>query len=381
MTRQRLCSLIEIEGIKENVKLCILFGTRPEIIKMSPLIRVCQELGQDYFALHTCQHASFEMDEVFFRDLELPTPRYRLEEVGRLQSRSTATLLAAMMTGIEAVLADERPDVVLVPSDPHTTLAGAVIAGHMQIKVGHVESGLRSYDWSMPEELNRIMTDHISTYLFAPTEAAAAILRRENIPESRIFVTGNTVVDAVKRHLPIAMKASTVLARLSLTPQRYFLCTTHRAENLNDPIRLGGILSGISRVQEHFGLPVLVPIHPSLERALRRHSLNLPPGVQSCEPAGYLDFLVLQASAAMVLTDSGGLQEETAVLAVPCVTLRDNTERPESVEAGSNILAGTDPERILRCSVTMSERRRDWINPFGDGHAADRIISIVRGGA
>ena len=195
------------------MKLCILFGTRPEIIKMSPLIRVCEQLGQDYFALHTCQHASFEMDEVFFRDLELPAPRHRLEDVGRLSSRSPATLLAAMMTGIERVLTEERPDVVLVPSDPHTTLAGAVIAGHMQIKVGHVESGLRSYDWSMPEELNRIMTDHVSTYLFAPTEATAAILRKENIPESRIFVTGNTVVDAVNRHLPIATRRSTVLSR------------------------------------------------------------------------------------------------------------------------------------------------------------------------
>jgi UDP-N-acetylglucosamine 2-epimerase (non-hydrolysing) len=250
-----------------------------------------------------------------------------------------------------------------------------MIAAHLQIPVGHVESGLRSRDWSMPEEINRIMTDHISTYLFAPTEAAAAILRAEGIPPQRIHVTGNTVVDALMSHLAIAKQHSRILGDNRIT-SGYVLWTTHRAENLNDPSRLAGILRAMERVIDEVG-PVVFPIHPSTEGALVRHGLSISPRAHVIPPVGYLDFLMLQAEARLVITDSGGIQEETAILRVPCVTLRDNTERPESVEAGANILAGTDPDCILQCAGEMLSRPRTWPNPFGDGHAAERIISIV----
>jgi UDP-N-acetylglucosamine 2-epimerase (non-hydrolysing) len=359
-------------------RICILFGTRPEIIKMSPLIRVCERQSVDHFVLHTGQHSTYEMDEIFFRDLKLSAPTHKLDSVAKVSSRTPARVLAAMLVGVEDVLSAERPDVVLVPSDPHATLAGAVIAAHLQIPVGHVESGLRSRDWTMPEEINRIMTDHISTYLFAPTEPAAAILRSEGIPAEKIHVTGNTVVDALLEHLPIAKERSTILADHGLAPG-YVLWTTHRAENLNDRSRLSGILTAMERVLADLGGPLVFPIHPSTENALTRYGFQVPRGVKVIPPVGYLDFLVLQSAARLVVTDSGGIQEETTILRVPCVTLRDNTERPESVEAGGNLLAGTDPEAILRSAREMLSRPRDWKNPFGDGHAAERIISIVSG--
>jgi len=326
----------------------------------------------DYFILHTGQHYSYEMDRVFFDELELPQPKYNLD-VG---SGTHAEQTGRIMIGVEKVLMKERPDIVLVQGDTNTTLAGALAAAKLQIKVGHVEAGLRSFDRRMPEEINRVLTDHISDYLFAPTEKARQNLLREGLDGSRIYVTGNTIVDAVYQNLEIAKKKVSVLKDLGLKSEGYFLVTAHRQENVDVKERLEGILKGMELIHQEFSMPVVFPMHPRTRRRIREFGLSLN-GIEVINPLGFLEFLQLEANARLVLTDSGGVQEETCILKVPCVTLRDNTERPETLEVGSNVLAGTDPESILESVRIMLNRERSWENPFGDGRAGERIVRII----
>jgi len=354
------------------MKISIVLGTRPEIIKMSPVIRECERRGLDYFILHTGQHYSYEMDRVFFEELELPQPKYNLD-VG---SGTHAEQTGRIMIGVERVLTKEKPDVVLVQGDTNTVLAGALAATKLHIKVGHVEAGLRSYDRRMPEEINRVLTDHISDYLFAPTEKAKQNLLREDIDESKIFVTGNTIVDAVYQNLEIAKRRVNVLKDLGLKPKEYFLVTAHRQENVDVKERLKGILKGLELIHEEFSMPVVFPVHPRTQKRIKELGLSLD-GVKVINPLGFLEFLQLEANARLVLTDSGGVQEETCILGVPCVTLRDNTERPETLEVGSNILAGTKPETILQSVKTMFSRENNWKNLFGDGRAGEKIVEIL----
>jgi len=369
--KRNSCSdrLGKIETMDEHVKISIVLGTRPEIIKMSPVIRECERLGLDYFILHTGQHYSYNMDRVFFEDLELPEARYNLD-VG---SGSHGWQTGKMLVGIEGVFEKERPDVVLVQGDTNSTLAGALAAAKLGIKVGHVEAGLRSYDRRMPEEINRTLTDHCSDYLFAPTEKSKKILLGEGISEGKIFVTGNTVVDAVFQNLEIANRKRNVMNDLHLKPRDYFLVTAHRQENVDDKERFFGILSGLEKVGCEFGVPIVYPVHPRSGKQMKEFGLQ-PGGVRLIEPVDFLSFLQLEDNAILVLTDSGGVQEEACVLGVPCVTLRDNTERPETVEVGSNVLAGTDYDRILECVKMMVLRENCWENPFGDGNAGRKIV-------
>ncbi len=351
--------------------IAIILGTRPEIIKMSPIIRACEALGEDYFTLHTGQHYSSEMDQAFFEDLELPESKYNLD-VG---SGTHAEQTGRIMTGIERILLEEKPEIVLVQGDTNTVLAGALAASKLHIKVGHVEAGLRSYDRRMPEEINRIVADHISDVLFPPTETAKKNLIEEGIPEERIFVTGNTVVDAVEQNLAIARRKDDLLQQLGLTSKGFFLVTAHRAENVDTKQRLEGILQGLEAIQNEFSLPIVFPMHPRTAKMVQTFGLSLD-GICVTEPLGYLDFLQLEANARLVLTDSGGLQEESCILGVPSVTLRNNTERPETVEVGANVLAGTDPDMMLHCAKKMLAQGRSWANPFGDGKAGERIVQI-----
>ncbi len=357
----------------EEMKIVIILGTRPEIIKMSPVIRECERRGIDYFILHTGQHYSHEMNKVFFEELELPhQPEYNLN-VG---SGTHAEQTGKIMIGVEKVLMKEMPDVVLVQGDTNTTLAGALAATKLHIKVGHVEAGLRSYDRRMPEEINRILTDHVSDYLFAPTEKAKQNLLKEGINENKIFITGNTIVDAVYQNLEIAKKKVNVLKDLGLKPKEYFLVTAHRQENVDAKERLKGILRGLELIHEEFSIPVIFPIHPRTQKRIKEFGLTFN-GVVVTNPVGFLEFLQLEANAKLVLTDSGGAQEETCILKVPCVTLRDNTERPETLEVGSNILAGTRPKRIVESVKTMLNKENKWKNPFGDGKTGERIIKLI----
>ena len=363
-------------------KICVIIGTRPEIIKMSPVARACEGSGLEWFMIHTGQHYSYNMDRVFFEQLELPDARYNLD-VGSGSGRH-GEQTGRMLSGIEEILIAEKPDAVLVEGDTNTVLAGALAASKLGIKVGHVEAGLRSYDRRMPEEINRVVADHISDYLFAPTVQSRDILLGEGISDEKIFVTGNTVVDAVYQNLKIVNgradwdenPESIFGTGLDLEPNGYFLATAHRQENVDDAARFAGILKGLEIVSREFSLPVIYPIHPRSRKMMDEFSLDAE-GVTFIEPLDYLSFLKLEADARLVLTDSGGVQEETCILKVPCVTLRDNTERPETAGVGANVLVGVDPEKILEGARVMISRGRDWENPFGDGRAGERIVSIT----
>ena len=356
------------------MKVTIVLGTRPEIIKMAPIIRELDRRGRDYFILHTGQHYSYNLDRVFFEQLKLPRAKYNLE-VG---SSSPGEQTARILTGVEKVLQQENPDVVLVEGDTNSVLAGALAAVKLHIKVGHVEAGLRSYDRDMPEEINRLLTDHCSDYLFAPTEKAKAILLGEGIQESKIFVTGNTIVDAVYQNWQVAGEGKDTLSNLGLEPGKYFLVTLHRQGNVDDPSRFASIVEGLDSIATEFETTVIYPIHPRSRKMMVDFNLK-PKNITLIEPVDFLEFLQLEINARLILTDSGGVQEESCILGVPCVTLRDNTERPETIEVGSNVLAGTLPERILECSKVMLARENNWANPFGDGKAGKRIVDILGG--
>jgi len=357
------------------VKIAVILGTRPEIIKMSPVIRELEKKQENYFILHTGQHYSYNLDRVFFEQLKLPQAKHNLE-VG---SGSHAQQTAKILIGVEEVLQDDTPDVILVEGDTNSVFAGALAATKLHIKVGHVEAGLRSYDRNMPEEINRILTDHCSDYLFAPTEKAKTILLGEGISENKIFVTGNTIVDAVHQNLEIAKAQGNTLSSLNLAPAKYFLVTLHRQENVDDPRRFASILKGLDKVAAEFRIPTVYPVHPHSLRRMKEFGLK-PENITLIEPISFLDFLQLESNARLIFTDSGGVQEEACILGVPCVTLRDNTERPETLEVGSNILAGALPDKILSCAGLMLNKENKWSNPFGDGRAGQRIVKTITEG-
>jgi len=314
------------------------------------------------------------MDKVFFEQLKLPGAKYNLEVGSGSHGEQTAKIL----TGVEKVLVSEKPGVVLVEGDTNTVLAGAMAASKLHIKIGHVEAGLRSYDRQMPEEINRILTDHCSDYLFAPTEKSKTILLGEGIPNERIYVTGNTVVDAVYQNLRLARDNGNILNKLNLKPKEYFLVTVHRQENVDNAVRFNSILRALDKLASIYKLPICYPIHPRSWKMMTEFNLS-PGSITIMDPLDYFGFLQLESKAKLILTDSGGVQEEACILRVPCVTLRDNTERPETLEVGANMVAEAFPDKILECAHAMLLKINDWQNPFGDGHAGKRIISILNG--
>ena len=352
--------------------IAIVLGTRPEIIKMSPIIRECETRNLDYFILHSGQHYSYDMDAVFFENLRLPDPKYRLDVGSGPHGQQTGKMLA----GIEDVLLKESPDYVVVLGDPNTPLAGALAAAKLHIPVCHVEAGRRSYNRRMPEEINRIVIDHISDCLCAPTELAKENLLKEGIDAEKIVVTGDPIVDAVSENLIIAGERSTILQDLGLTSKGYVLVTVHRAENTDLKGRLQGILTALEALSDSLSLPVVFPVHPRTEGKIREFGL-LMEGILQTGPLGYLDFLQLEANAELILTDSGCIQEESCILSVPCVTLRDDTERPETLMVGSNVLAGTNPHQILPAAFRMLSLEHKWQNPFGDGSAGKHIVQHI----
>ena len=356
------------------MKVAVVVGTRPEIIKMAPIIKELEKHGTDFFIIHTGQHYSYNMDEVFFKQLKLPHANFKLD-VG---SGSHAEQTAKILIGVEEILKHEKPDIVLVEGDTNTVLAAALTASKLHIKVGHVEAGLRSSDKQMPEEINRILTDHCSDYLFAPTEISKKNLMRENIDEKKIFITGNTIVDALMQNLEIAKQEADVLQQLNLDPKNYCLVTLHRQENVDNRERFTSILEGLNRVGLEINVPVVYPVHPRARKMMTEFNLN-PLNLKMIEPQDYFSFIQLESNARLILTDSGGIQEEACVLRVPCVTLRDNTERPETITVGANLLAGITANKIVDCSYKMMDKATDWLNPFGDGNAAKKIIDIVEG--
>jgi UDP-N-acetylglucosamine 2-epimerase (non-hydrolysing) len=358
------------------MKIGIIVGTRPEIIKMAPVIRECQQRGIAYFIIHSNQHYSVEMDSIFFKELALPAPDYNLGVGSGLHSNQTGNILIKM----EPILLDEKPDVVLVQGDTNTVLAGALAASKLDIKVGHIEAGLRSYDRTMPEETNRILTDHMSEYLFAVGKNQQAILAKEGIAKNKIFTVGNTVSDSLFQHLALAENTSNILTEVGVQAGKYFLVTAHRASNVDIKSSLLELLAIFDKLHEKYSQTIVWPIHPRTQAKLKEFSIEVPNYLKLLPPIGYLDFIQLQKKAQLILTDSGGIQEEACLLGVPCITLRENTERPESIEVGANVLVGRDADKALMAADKwLSANDFSWENPFGDGHVAQAIIDVVMG--
>ncbi|WP_457741522.1 non-hydrolyzing UDP-N-acetylglucosamine 2-epimerase [Thermococcus sp.] len=360
------------------MKPAIIFGTRPEIIKLSPVVRAFLKLGIRPLLVHTGQHYDYEMSKVFIYELELPEIDYHLEVGSGTQAEQTGKA----MIKIERVLMEEKPDVTMVQGDTNTVLAGALASVKLKIPVAHIEAGLRSFDRTMPEEINRVLTDHASEVLFPPTDEARKNLEREGITEN-VYVVGNTVVDAVLENSKIAERKSNILKLLGIRRKGYVLVTAHRSENTDRRRNLERLVE----ILESLPLPVVYPLHPRTRKRLKEFGLwerlKSLKNLILIEPLGYLDFLKLEKNAFAVLTDSGGIQEEAVVLGVPCLTLRYNTERPETLKVGANVLVGLEKDRVLMYIEKLLnekefyKRMANAPNPFGDGRAGERIAKIL----
>ncbi len=356
------------------MKVCIVLGTRPEIIKLTPIIRYCQNHSVEFFIIHSNQHYSENMDKIFFEELNLPQPRYNLS-VG---SGTHANQIGNILLKIENVLISEKPNIVLVQGDTNTVVATALATSKLSIPLGHIEAGLRSYDKSMPEETNRIITDHVSDFLFAPTKIQEQILISEGIDKKKVFVTGNTIVDSVLYYKEIAMKKSKILSQFNIKPKGYFLITVHRSKNVDiseNLIKLKDMLNTIALLYNEYSL--VWPIHPRTRKKIQEHSIKIPDNIIIIEPVGFLDFLLLEMNAKIIITDSGGVQEEACILNIPCITLRENTERPETVNVGMNILCGLDKKKVMLAIKKFIEYSPKCSNPFGDGHTAEYIMKSI----
>ena len=368
------------------MKIAVVLGTRPEIIKMASVIDEIENRGHELLLIHTGQHYDKEMSENFFIDLELPTPDYNIH-VG---SGSHGKQTGKMMDGIEEVVLAEKPDILLVQGDTNAVLAGALVASKLHIPVGHVEAGLRSFDETMPEEINRLAADVCSKLYFVPTEESAINLMMEGISRKRIIITGNTVVDACFRNLKIAEsrpieKYDQSLAELDIdNMENIVTLTMHRAENVDIKERVENIIGALGELSE---MNIIFPIHPRTKKMIENFGLfdklNNMEHVHIIKPVGYLDFLLLISKSTFILTDSGGLQEEAITLDVPALTLRYNTERPETVTAGGNILVGSDKDVILENArkilddAEFAEKMRSAKNPYGMGNAAKIMLDKI----
>jgi UDP-N-acetylglucosamine 2-epimerase (non-hydrolysing) len=321
------------------VKIVTIVGARPQFIKCAPLSRELRKEHEEIL-VHTGQHYDPEMSDIFFEELEIPRPDYNLG----IGSGSHGKQTGEMMGKIEEVLMKEKPDLVLVFGDTNSTLAGGLAAVKLHIPVAHVEAGLRSFDRTMPEEINRVLTDHLSTFLFCPTDTSVDNLAAEGITKG-VHLVGDVMADALAYNREIAQRKSDILATLDLTPGSYNILTIHRASNTDNRENLTSILTAIGDA----GMPVIFPVHPRSRNYLERYGLldTMPPNIRLVEPLGYLDMIRLMAGARKILTDSGGMQKEAYMLGVPCITLRENTEWVETLQDGWNVLVATDPKEIL----------------------------------
>ena len=352
----------------------IVVGTRPEIIKMAPLIRAMQKRSIPYVFVHCGQHYDYNMSQQFIEELELPAPDYGF----KVRAYSPGLQTARILTLVERVVKKAKPQVVLVEGDTNGVLASALAAVKLNVAVGHVEAGLRSFDLRMPEEHNRRLVDHISNYLFAPTETAKRNLEREAV-WGNIYVTGNTVIDAVIQHLPLAEKKSSIMEKIRF--KQFALATAHRAENVDDPV----VLKSFAEVFEDAPIPIVYPVHPRSRKRLQQrkmwNKLSHYENVQLLPPIGYFDFLVLMKNCEMIITDSGGIQEESTAPQIrkPVLVIRLSTERPEAVEAGFAKVVGVEKGSILAgMQETLSERRElPETSPYGNGTAAEKIVEII----
>ena len=357
-------------------KVLHIVGARPNFMKAAPIHKAIAERGQlAQVLVHTGQHYDVKMSDVFFTDLGMSPPDVYLG----IGSGSHAEQTARTMMELEKVFLREKPDLVSVVGDVNSTLAGALVASKMGILISHVEAGLRSFDNRMPEEINRIVTDRLADLLLTPSPDADTNLAKEGVEPSRIHLVGNVMIDTLLSSKARAEKLST-LRELGLTAGNYAVCTLHRASNVDDPKVLGGLFSALAHVSTR--VPVLFPVHPRTRKMLADHGLSgmleRSPGLRLVEPMGYLEFLALTSQAKLILTDSGGLQEESTALGVPCLTLRENTERPITVEQGTNLVVGTEPVRISEEAdrVLDGQGKKGRVPALWDGRTAERIAAL-----
>ncbi len=347
-------------------RIATIVGARPQFIKAAPVSRALAASFEETL-IHTGQHYDYGMSEVFFKELEMRAPEYNLGAGGGSHAEQTGK----MMIALETTLLDLKPDLVLVYGDTNSTLAGGLAGAKLGIPVAHVEAGLRSYNRAMPEEINRVVTDHLSELLFCPTQAAVQNLGKEGI-RTGVHLVGDVMYDALLHNLSLARERSTVLADLDLKPGEYALATVHRAANTDDPANMGAILKALGALP----VRIVLPLHPRTRKLLAEFALTPAPNVALVEPVGYLDMLTLEQHAGCILTDSGGIQKEAYLLGVRCITLREETEWVETVSAGWNVLVGADSDRI-------EAAYREWFpggeRPllYGDGHAAEAIRDLL----
>jgi UDP-N-acetylglucosamine 2-epimerase len=353
------------------VKIASVVGARPNFIKLAPVHRAVSKFA-DHTIVHTGQHYDYELSEIFFKEFQLPKPDYNLE-VG---SGRPTYQIGEMIRRLETILLKTHFDVVIVYGDTNSTFAGALSANRLGIRVAHVESGLRSFDRRMPEELNRVLTDHIADYLFAPTRTAVTNLEREHV-YGRVVYTGDVSVEMVKKAADFASK-SHILAELDLEQESYMLFTMHRAENTNSKASLASVIRAFERLPE---TKIVFPIHPRTASVLKEtglmERLERCRNVQVIQPVGYVDFVRLMQGASKVITDSGGVQKEAYLLSVPCITIRRNTEWIETVQAGWNVLTDTATDKIIRAARNWQPR--GWTRPvFGDGKASTKMAKFIQ---
>jgi len=353
------------------MKIISIIGARPQFIKCAPLSRAIQKEHKEIL-VHTGQHYDPEMSEIFFKELQIPEPDYNLG----IGSGSHGEQTGKMLVEIENLLRKEKPDLVLVYGDTNSTLAGALAASKMHIIVAHVEAGLRSFDRTMPEEINRVLTDHVSDLLFCPTETAVLNLEKEGITTG-VYNVGDVMLDALKYNLKVAEEKSTILEDMELGPKEYMVATVHRASNTDSFKNLSSIVNAFCDAD----ISIVFPVHPRTEKYLKQYGLldKLSQKVKVIPPIGYLEMLNLMAHARKVLTDSGGVQKEAYMLRVPCITMRENTEWVETVEDGGNVLVGAEYEKI-RDAILNFEGAKERGNVFGNGDACENILKVLMGG-
>ncbi len=365
---------------RNDIRILNIVGARPNFMKIAPIHRLMQ--ASDRFRatlVHTGQHYDEKMSQIFFHDLKLPQPDIYLG----CGSGSHAQQTGAIMIALERIMLELQPQLVLVVGDVNSTLAAALVASKLHVRIAHVEAGLRSFDRSMPEEINRLVTDSLADFLFVTEESGRRNLLSEGVHPDKIFFVGNVMIDSLKSHLAQAQQ-STILDQLQLNHHPFALLTLHRPSNVDDQHTFDRILLALEQIASR--VPIIFPIHPRARKMLTQfrfdHRIERAKNIRLIEPLGYLDFLQLMKNASLVLTDSGGIQEETTVLGIPCLTLRRNTERPVTVELGTNVLMGMDTDRIVAESFKILDghSRPGQIPPLWDGQAAQRIVAILEQG-
>lgn len=354
------------------MKIMSIFGTRPEIIRLSRIFSILDS-NFDHIMVNTNQNFTQELNAVFFSDLEIRKPDHNL----KISTGQYGQEVADIIEKSEKILLKEKPDLLLILGDTNSGLA-AIPAAHHGIKIAHLEAGMRAYDFRMPEEKNRVLIDHLSSILLPYTSYSRENLILENIHPSKIYVVGNPIIEVINYFLS-RIEQSTILEKLKLESNKYFLVTAHRSENVDDPQSLQKIFSGLEKLNSKFKKKVIFPIHPRTLSKLNKQ--KIPKGIELIKPLGFFDFSKLEKNSFCIITDSGTIPEEALYFKKPCITIRESTERPEYIEAGSNILSGLDPKNLLESVklITSSESDWEWDKSLGDGKTASKVANILRG--